>query len=57
MNVKAKIVDTMKDLKLKKAISGLGGADCILCTTKQSDWLDQKKIENGFPINRRAEET
>lgn len=55
--VEVEIKDTMKDLKLKKSISGLGGADCILCKTKQSDWTDLSKIEEGFSINRSNEDT
>ena len=47
----------MKDLKLKRAISGLGGADCILCITKQYDWKDASQIKKGFAINRSAAET
>ena len=39
--------DTMKDLKFKKAISGLGGADCILCKSKVAEWISLKKIEEG----------
>ena len=31
VNVQIKIKDTMKDLKLKKSCSRLGGADCIIC--------------------------
>ena len=48
------IHDSMKDLKFKRYISGLGGADCILCTTKQADWTDRTKVADGFPINRSA---
>ena len=48
------ILDTMKDLKLKKKWSGLGGADCIICESKQIDWIDITKIKNGFPITRSA---
>ena len=57
INVKIKIYDSMKDLKFKKNISGLGGADCILCITKQKDWSNREKVENGFPIERSAEST
>ena len=42
---------------LKKHISGLGGADCILCKTKQSDWSSIDRVKEGFPINRSAEDT
>ena len=44
-NVKVIIHDTMKDLKFKKYISGLGGADCILCKTKQGDWPNRSKVD------------
>ena len=54
-DVNVTIYDTMKDLKLKKHISGLGGADCILCKTKQADWSNIEKVLEGFPINRSAE--
>ena len=47
----------MKDLKFKKVISGLGGADCILCKSKQEDWTDKSKVKDGFPINRSAKDT
>ena len=47
------ICDTMKDLKLKKKWSGLGGADCIICESKKDDWMDPNKIK-GFPITRSA---
>lgn len=44
----------MKDLKLKKKWSGLGGADCIICESKKIDWTDSDKIDKGFPITRTA---
>ena len=56
-NVEHVIHSTMKDLKLKKTWSGLGGADCILCTSRQEDWKNVEEINNGFPITRVAEET
>ena len=56
-NVHHQIKDTMKDLKYKKTISGLQGADCILCKYKQLDWMDEEIIENGFDITRNAEDT
>ena len=46
----------MKDIKYKKKLSGLGGADCLLCSTKQEQWLDPQYIASGFPINRSASE-
>ena len=57
LNVKVQIFDTMKDLKYKKMLSGLGGADCILCDTQVADWTNVEKVTNGFTINRSAEET
>ena len=56
-DVKVIIHDTMKDLKFKKHLSGLGGADCILCKTKRADWTKREKVLEGFPINRSAENT
>ena len=47
----------MKDLKFKKYVSGLGGADCILCKTQAKDWIDKEQIEQGFPINWCADDT
>ena len=49
----------MKDLKLKKKISGLGGADCLLCKSKQKDWTNQETILNkeSFRIDRSATDT
>lgn len=50
--------DTMKDLKFKRWISGLGGADCILCKSKVADWTNLKKIEEGgFKIDRNFADT
>ena len=57
VDVKIVIHDTMKDLKFKRSISSLGGADCILCISKQSDWTDREKVAKGFPIERTAEDT
>ena len=45
----------MKDMKLKKTISGLGGADCLLCKFKQSSWMDEEQIVLGFPISTTAD--
>ena len=47
----------MKDLKFKKYVPGLGGADCILCKTQAKDWIDKEQIEQGFPINLCADDT
>ena len=49
------IKDTMKDLKFKKKLSGLGGADCIICESRKKDWMNVDKIKEGFPITRLAE--
>ena len=35
----------------------MGGADCILCKTRQDDWTNREKVVQGFPINRLAEDT
>ena len=35
----------------------MGGADCILCITKQNDWNGREKVEKGFPIERSSEST
>ena len=55
-NVQHIIQDTMKDMKFKKKICGLGGADCILCESRQNDWLDEEQIKEGFGITRTAAE-
>lgn len=57
IKVNLEIIDSMKDLKFKKLLSGLGGADCILCVTKVNDWTNIENILQGFPINRSAEDT
>ena len=44
------IKDTMKDLKLKRNKSGMKGASCILCHTKQRDWTCAERAKEGFPI-------
>ena len=51
------INSTMKDLKMKKVLSGQGGADCLLCKEKQAAWMDVDKIKDGFPITRNVEES
>ncbi|CAF4068911.1 unnamed protein product [Rotaria sordida] len=58
-NVKIKIEASMKDMKVRMAESGLGGAQCLMCSTKQEDWKDLKKISdpNFFHINQTAEKT
>ena len=53
--VEHKIMDSMKDLKLKKSLSGCGGAPCILCNYREKDWKDEEQIMNGFAITRTAE--
>ena len=49
------IIDSMKDLKMKKVASGAGGAPCLLCDSKKADWMDKEAVESGFPITRTAE--
>ncbi|CAF4439554.1 unnamed protein product [Didymodactylos carnosus] len=53
------IEDTMKDLKVRTVESGLGGADCLMCYTRQTDWKNKDKIkdESAFLITRTAEKT
>ena len=55
--VEVQIIDSMKDIKFRKNISGLSGADCLLCQTKQEEWLDRERIEEGFTIDRTAQDT
>ena len=57
INCKCVIKDTMKDIKYKKVISGLGGADCLLCKSKAKDWTDPEKVKQEFKIDRTAEDT
>ena len=54
VHLSCNIKDTMKDLKFKKMISGLGGADCLLCKSKQNDWTNPAMLEDetSFQINR-----
>ena len=56
-NVQHEIKDTMKDLKYKKAICSLQGADCILCKHKKADWMNEELVMNGFDITRTAKGT
>ncbi|CAF1103757.1 unnamed protein product [Didymodactylos carnosus] len=53
------IEDSMKDMKVRMVESGLGGADCLICYTRQTEWKDVKKLneENAFLITRTAEKT
>ncbi|CAF1597599.1 unnamed protein product [Didymodactylos carnosus] len=53
------IEDSMKDMKVRMVESGLGGTQCLMCHTQQTDWKDIKKIEeeNFFAITRTAEKT
>ena len=53
------IEDSMKDLKVRTMESGLGGAECLMCETRQVDWKDKEKIKdpNSFQITRSAEKT
>jgi hypothetical protein len=57
--VEVYIEASMKDLKVRMMKSGLGGADCLMCTTRQSDWKDVAKINNDnyFNICRTSEKT
>ena len=50
------IKDSMKDLKLKRNISGMKGACCILCETIQKDWTSAEKVNKGFSITRTVAE-
>ena len=47
-DMKFNIKDTIKDLKLKRNLSGLKGAKCILCHTKQTDWTCTENVSHGF---------
>ena len=53
------IEDSMKDMKVRTVESGLGGAECLMCYTRQAEWKDVNKIneENAFEITRTAEKT
>ncbi|CAF1316127.1 unnamed protein product [Didymodactylos carnosus] len=57
--VKVIIETSMKDLKIRTMESGLGGADCLLCTSRRADWKDLTKISDPdvFAINRTAAKT
>jgi hypothetical protein len=61
VNYKVKVIieNSMKDLKVRTMESGLGGADCLLCTSRRSDWKDLKKLEDFdcFAIDRTAAKT
>ncbi len=52
-----KIMDSMKDLKFKRMVSGLGGADCLLCVSRQKDWTQPEQYQQGFAITRSATTT
>ena len=47
--------ETMKDLKLKEKLSGLGGVDSIICESRKEDWKTIDKIPESFPITHSAE--
>ena len=51
------IKDTMKDLKFKTKISGLGGAACLLCKSEVKDWTHPERSRDGFKIDRTAADT
>ena len=53
--VKMHIVDSMKDLKLKKSLSGCGGAACLLCMSKKGDWMKEECVNKGFLMERTRE--
>ena len=57
MNTSVVIKDTMKDLKIKRSLSLLGGADCIICTTKQDEWMIEGRIREVCAITHSSEET
>lgn len=57
VHINVEIMDTMKDMKLKRSISGLGGAPCILCKTRVEDWSNPEYIKEGFSIDRNADDT
>ena len=42
---------------MKKSITGLVGADCVLCESRATDWSDEEKVEEGFELVRTAEVT
>ena len=52
-DVKIKIEASMKGMKVRMAESGLGDAQCLMCSTKQEDWKDLKTISDPvfFSIN------
>ncbi|CAF4507988.1 unnamed protein product, partial [Didymodactylos carnosus] len=58
-DLKITIETSMKDLKVRTIESGLGGADCLLCTTRSNEWKDVDKIKKPyfFAVNRTAEKT
>ena len=53
--VEHKGFDTIKYMKLKKEISGLAGADCLLCEHKQSTWENEEQVISRFKITTTAE--
>ena len=53
--VNMQIVDSMKDLKLKKSLSGCGGAACLLCMSKKGDWMKEEPVNKGFMMERTME--
>ena len=44
----------MKDMKMKKMVSGRGGADCRLCKYRQTEWMIPNQIMSGFDITHTA---
>ena len=54
IKVLIKLIDYMKFKKILSGIglSGIGGAECLLCELSPDDWCDIKQINEGFPITR-----
>ncbi|CAF1607223.1 unnamed protein product, partial [Didymodactylos carnosus] len=57
--VSIKTEASMKDLKIRTLESGLGGAECLLCSTRSEDWKNLGKLKkfDSFSIDRTAEKT
>ncbi|CAF1636241.1 unnamed protein product [Didymodactylos carnosus] len=52
-------IDSMKDLKVCSAESGLGGAHCLMCHALPSEWHDRDKLLDSdyFRISRSTADT
>ena len=46
-----KIIDSMYDHKMKRAMTGNRGADCLVCETRVEDWVDEEQVLKGFDIS------